>query len=215
MLSIKTAIACATIISLITSTAFAAECACKQHDAKASGDTACSRTESSSFCTISYGSSAESRERIVGLLNDGVISGPTGGSQAMEQFIGSVIDPIDAAYRSLDVLGRIPSSIDAFRNTRNIALHFNTILMINFALSATLQEDTRADFTAAMTDFFKSDDASRNEDILNAFIGGNDTQIDFGNSELIVRLGCASLAYGQGKNTIVIASRDGVNNCEG
>lgn len=194
--------------------AMAAECKCQQQSAKATGDSACSRTETSSYCTISYGSSAQSHAQIMQFLNSGAIQGTFGLPDKLSPFIGSTADPADAAYRVVNAVGLGLQNFDLTQLVPDAAEYFTKALMINFALTAVQQDDTSESFTAAMKTYFSSDRAQSNQDIFDAFTMGKDTELSFDNSKLVVRYGCAALTYGDGANTIVVANEKSQGACE-
>ena len=195
-------------------TVSAAECTCQQHDAKATGDSACSRTETSSYCTISFGSSTQSRPQVMELLDSGIIQGTFGLPATLSPFTGSTADPVDAAYRVVNVVGRAPHGFDLTKLVPDAAGYFTTALMINFALTAVQQDDTRESFVKAMSAYFIGDQNQSDQDIFNAFTMGQDTELSFNDSKLVVRYGCAALTYGDGANTIVVANNDSQGACE-
>ncbi len=195
-------------------TALAEECTCQQHNAKADGDSACSRTETNSYCTISFGSSAETRPRVREFLEYGVIQGETGAPSSLSPFVEGTVDPVEVAYRVVELVGRPPSDFDLRNIVPNAGEYFTTALMINFALSALQQEDTIESFAKAMTMFFDSAEKQDQENILDAFTTGKDTEMSFDSSTLVVRYGCAALTYGDSANTVVVANEKGQGACD-
>lgn len=197
-----------------TEAVLAAECTCQQHDAKATGDSACSRTETSSYCTISYGSSAQSRLQVMKLLDSGIIEGTIGGPATLKPFIGDIADPVIVAYRVVNAVGFAPPGFDLEKLVPDAAEYFTTALMINFALTAVQQDDTRDSFVEAMSAYFGEEHSESDQDIFDAFTMGEDTELSFDNSKLVVRFGCAALTYGDGAKTIVVANEKGQGACE-
>lgn len=188
----------------------ASECKCGQHDAKASGPNACSRTESKSYCTIAFGASGNTQSKVSSALSSGAFgSAPISSGAELRPLLGNVEDPFDTASRLVSLAGRkefdIYNRLSSF--VKNPAETFTLALMLNFSYSAI--ELAPDPFLSAAKVYFGHDHRQTDDVIFKAFTTrGADAELPFGSGRLKVRFHCAVLSYSQ--YTSIVVSGDDV-----